>query len=86
LSRITHTATFNPQDSPARIREELACPACGHRDLGAAHLRITDDTIRIFCSGCGSFVTIVMTEAQAHAVRRCSATLSTIDARTPQPL
>ena len=79
MSRVFHTATFAPQDSPARIREELVCPACGHEDLGEAHLRITDNTLRIFCGGCGAFVTITLSDEQAQAIRGCSATLSTID-------
>jgi transcription elongation factor Elf1 len=78
MSRVFHVATFSPQDSPARIREELACPACGHEDLGDAHLRISDNTIRIFCGTCGAFVTITMSDEQALAIRRCSATLSTV--------
>jgi transcription elongation factor Elf1 len=78
VSRVFHTATFDPQDTPARIREELVCPACGHDDLGKAHLQMSDDTLRIFCGGCGAFITITLSEEQAQAIRRCSATLSTI--------
>jgi len=79
LSRVWHTATFGPDDSPDRIRNELACPVCGHRDPGQAHLRISDNTLRIFCSACGAFVTITMSDEQAGAIRRCSATLSAIE-------
>jgi transcription elongation factor Elf1 len=78
LSRVSHTATFDPEDSPDRIRDEFACPVCGHHDPGEAHLRISDNTVRIFCSACGAFVTITMSQEQAGAVRRCSATLSAI--------
>ena len=78
MSRIIHTATFNREDSAARIREELVCPACGQRDPGDSHLRITDNSLRIFCTGCGAFITIVLSEEQANAVRRCSGTLSAI--------
>jgi transcription elongation factor Elf1 len=78
MSRVFHIATFSPEDSPARIREELVCPACGHEDLGEAHLRISDNTLRIFCSACGAFATITLSEEQAEAIRGCSATLSTI--------
>ena len=78
MSRVSHVATFSPEDSPARIREEFACPACGHQDPGDAHLQMSDNTLRIFCSACGAFVTITMSEEQAEAIRRCSATLSTI--------
>ena len=79
MSQVFHIATFSPEDSPARIREELACPACGHDDPGEAHLRISDNTLRIFCSSCGAFITITMSDEQANAIRSCSATLSTID-------
>jgi len=79
VSQVFHIATFSPEDSPARIREELACPACGHDDPGEAHLRISDNTLRIFCSSCGAFITITMSDEQANAIRNCSATLSTID-------
>jgi transcription elongation factor Elf1 len=78
LSRVWRTATFDPDDSPARIRDELACPVCGHQDPGEAHLRISDNTLRIFCSACGAFVTITLSERQAGAIRRCSATLSAV--------
>ena len=76
VSRIFHVATFSPDDSPDRIREALACPACGHHDPGEAHLRITENTLRIFCGACGTFVTIALTEEQALAIRRCSTALS----------
>jgi transcription elongation factor Elf1 len=79
LSQIFHTATFKPDDSPARIREEFACPSCGHGDPGDTHLRITDNSLRIFCTGCGAFITIVLSDEQAQAVRRGSAVLSAID-------
>lgn len=78
MSRVMHTATFEPDASPALIREQLACPVCGHQDLGDAHLHITDNTVRLFCSSCGSFITFALTDEQAGAIRRCSATLSAI--------
>jgi transcription elongation factor Elf1 len=79
MSQVFHIAKFSPEDSPSRIREELACPACGHQDPGDAHLRIADNTVRIFCSSCGAFITIALSDEQAQAIRSCSATLSTID-------
>lgn len=82
MSRIIRQATFNREDSPARIRQELVCPACGHRDPGDTHLRITDSSLRIFCTACGAFITIVLTGEQADAVRRCLATLSAISDST----
>lgn len=78
MSQIWHTATFGPDASPARIREELVCPACGHEDPGDAHLRITENSLRIFCGACGAFVTIVMSDEQARAIRRSSSILSAI--------
>jgi hypothetical protein len=79
MSQIFHTATFKADDSPARIREELVCPACGHGDPGDTHLRMTDDnSLRIFCTGCGAFITVLLNDEQAQAVRRGSATLSAI--------
>jgi transcription elongation factor Elf1 len=78
MSQVFHIATFSPDDSPARIREELVCPACGHEDPGEAHLRISENTLRIFCSACGAFITITLSDEQAEAIRGCSATLSTI--------
>jgi transcription elongation factor Elf1 len=78
MSQIFHIATFSPDDAPARIREELVCPACGYQDVGEANLQISDNTLRIFCSACGAFITIALTEEQAQAVRRCSGTISAI--------
>jgi transcription elongation factor Elf1 len=78
LSQIFHTATFSPDDSPERIREELACPACGHADPGDTHLRVTDNSLRIFCTACGSFITVMLSDEQAQAIRRSSVTLSAI--------
>jgi hypothetical protein len=79
VSRVFRIATFGPTDSPARIREELVCPACGYQDPGEAHLRISDDcTVRIFCSACGAFVTIALSEEQVETIRGCSADLSAI--------
>ena len=69
MSRVFHVAAFSPDDSPDRIRGALACPACGHHDPGEAHLRIMDNTLRIFCGACGTFVTIALTEEQAQAIR-----------------
>jgi transcription elongation factor Elf1 len=79
LSQIFHTATFKADDSPARIREELVCPVCGHGDPGDTHLRITDNSLRIFCTECGAFITVLLDDEQAQAVRRGSATLSAIN-------
>lgn len=84
MSRVWHTATFDADAGPDRIREEFVCPACGHADPGEAHLRISDNTMRIFCSACGAFITISLSDEQARAVRRCSATLSAIDVPSAQ--
>ena len=59
------------------------CPACGHEELGDAHLRITDNSLRIFCNGCGAFITITLNDEQAGAIRRCSRMLSAITDAPP---
>jgi hypothetical protein len=65
--------------------QDLACPACGHADPGEAHTWMSDNKIRIFCEGCGAFVTISVSDEQARALHRWSATLSAIDDTTSPP-
>jgi transcription elongation factor Elf1 len=69
VAQITRTATFDPTDPLPRILEDLACPACGHQDPGLLHARILDNRVRMFCEGCGTFVTFEVTEDQARVVR-----------------
>lgn len=68
---LTRTATFNPSDPPPQILHDLACPACGHEDLSAARSPITGNKLRIFCDGCGAFVTISLDDEQIDALRGC---------------
>jgi hypothetical protein len=70
LREITHTARLRTGDSVAQVLEDLACPACGHRDPGEAFPSITDGTVRRFCDCCGAFVTIRLSEEQAGIVLR----------------
>lgn len=75
MPHISHTAKFSPDDRPLRIVDDLACPICGHLDPGEAHNWITNNEMRIFCEGCGAFVTVLLSAEQAHAIQRCSASL-----------
>jgi hypothetical protein len=70
----TYTARFSPTDAPARIRADLACPACGYQDPEVLHSQIVDREIHVFCDCCGAFVTIVLTDEQARALQRLSET------------
>jgi hypothetical protein len=74
LPHISRTASFSPSDTTDRILEDLACPACGHQDLGNAHQRIASNELRIFCESCGAFITISMNEEQATTIHRWSTT------------
>jgi hypothetical protein len=69
VSEVIRVATFRPGDSPARMLEDLACPACGHREPGDAFPSITGDRVRIFCDCCGTFTTFVLSDEQAAAMR-----------------
>jgi hypothetical protein len=72
LTQISRRATFSPQDTTDRILEDLSCPACGRLDLdfplAPAHGRLAANKLRIFCEGCGAFVTISMSDAQASTI------------------
>jgi transcription elongation factor Elf1 len=71
MASISHTATFRPDDPPARMHEDLRCPRCGHHELADAHTQITDGRVRIFCDCCGTVITISVTEAQAASLLSC---------------
>ena len=71
MSDISYTATFSPDDSLARILEDLACPVCGQQDPGDAHRSITSNKMRIFCDRCGAFITVSFSDEQARALHRC---------------
>jgi hypothetical protein len=72
LTHVSHTATFTPADMPARILEDLACPACGYHDPRHADRPISNNQIRIFCDSCGVFITIALSDEQARAIHRAS--------------
>ncbi len=76
MPKVTHVAKFHPDDAPARILAELTCPACGHVDPIDRCDRIVYNTVRIYCDCCGTFTTVLLSDAQADALRRCSATVS----------
>jgi transcription elongation factor Elf1 len=69
LPHISRTASFSPSDATDRILEDLACPACGHQDLANAHHRLASNQLRIFCEGCGAFITISMSDEQATTIQ-----------------
>jgi hypothetical protein len=69
VSEVIRIATFGPGDSREQILEELACPACGHREPAEAFPAITGDRVRLFCDCCGTFTTIILSGEQAAAVR-----------------
>jgi len=78
LPQISYTATFNPDDSLDRILDDLACPICRHKDPGAPHRWISENQMRIFCEGCGAFVTVLVSREQATAIHRWSQSIPTI--------
>jgi len=69
MSYISHTASFDPRDLPSVILADLACPNCGHQDLGDACDRITDRKLLIFCDGCGAFISTLLSDEQTEAAR-----------------
>jgi hypothetical protein len=69
VSEVIRIATFRPGDTPTRMLEDLACPACGHRDAEDAFPPIAGDRVRIFCDCCGAFTTIILSDEQAAAMR-----------------
>jgi hypothetical protein len=85
VPQISHTATFKPDDSLERVLDDLACPACGHKDPRAAARWISDNQMRIFCEDCGAFVTVLVSREQASAILRWSQSMPAItDASTRQ--
>ena len=72
MPHISRTASFSPGDTAERILEDLACPVCGYQDLGNAHHRVAANKLRIFCEGCGAFITISMNEAQSSTIHSWS--------------
>ena len=78
MPQVSYTATFGPDDSLDRIREDLACPVCRHEDPAAAHHWISENQMRIFCEGCGAFVTVLVSREQASAIHRWSQSMPAI--------
>lgn len=70
MTVITRAAAFGPADTAERIVAELACPACGYRDPSDTYRVRPGNRVRFFCDGCGAFVTILLSDAQAEIVRR----------------
>lgn len=70
MTVITRTPTFGPGDPAERIIAEIACPACGYRDPAETYRVSPGNRVRFFCDGCGAFVTILLSDAQAEIVRR----------------
>jgi hypothetical protein len=85
LPDLVHTASFSPADDPVRILADLACPACGHHEPGPAYDRVVENKIRVFCDCCGAFVTITVSDEQAHAIRRWSARPAAFDGPSRRP-
>ena len=69
MTVITRVAEFGPADAVDRIREDIACPACGYRDPAESYRWTLGNKVRFFCDGCGAFVTILLSDAQAEVVR-----------------
>lgn len=68
MPTIIRTATFIPGDERSRIVAELACPSCGYVDDEPAYRPTRDNRLRIFCDGCGAFITFTLSAEQAEAL------------------
>jgi hypothetical protein len=68
MSDILRVAQFSASDSLDRILEDLACPACGHRNPTELRRQIVENKLRVFCDGCGAFITIVLTDEQIEVM------------------
>lgn len=74
MPAMTRAATFRPTDTLSQILDDLACPGCGYRDPGNAYAHITDNKLRVFCDGCGAFITITLSTEQVAVIRRRTGT------------
>jgi hypothetical protein len=72
MTVVTRIAQFGPADAADRILDDIACPACGYRDPVDEYRVTPGNRVRFFCDGCGAFVTILLSDAQADVVRRWS--------------
>jgi predicted RNA-binding Zn-ribbon protein involved in translation (DUF1610 family) len=64
---ITRKAQLTLAGAADRILDNIACPACGYRDPVLAYRLTAGNQVRFFCDGCGAFVTILFTDAEAEA-------------------
>jgi uncharacterized Zn finger protein len=71
---ITRTARFSPGDAVPAILVDIACPACGYLDPAEVAQFGSGERVRFFCDGCGAFVTVLLDDAQAEAVRHLAST------------
>jgi predicted RNA-binding Zn-ribbon protein involved in translation (DUF1610 family) len=67
MTELTHIARFAAADGLDRMVEDIACPACGYLDPDYTYRLTPENKVRFFCDGCGAFVTIVLSDAQAEA-------------------
>jgi hypothetical protein len=72
MTVITRNAAFGPTETIERILADIACPACGYQDPADAYRLTPGNRVRFFCDGCGAFVTILLSDAQAEVLRRWS--------------
>ncbi len=72
MAQLTHTARFGAADALERMLDDIACPACGYLDPADTYRLTPGNKVRFFCDGCGAFVTILLDDAQAEAVRHWS--------------
>lgn len=74
MTAISHTANFSTADALPRILADLACPACGYPYPPDEQRPMTDNRLRIFCDGCGAFITISLSDEQAQTLYQRSST------------
>jgi hypothetical protein len=68
MSDILRVAQFSASDSRDRILEDVACPACGHRNPTELRRQIVENKLRVFCDGCGAFLTVALTDEQIEVM------------------
>ncbi len=75
ISDPTDPRYGQPGDALPRILAE--CPACGYTFAADERRPTTDNTMRVFCDGCGAFMTISLSDEQTRALRPPSSTAET---------
>jgi len=68
MTNLTRPATFRETDPLTTILADLTCPRCGYQEPGSTPPPVADGSLRIFCEGCGAFITILLTAGQARAL------------------